>query len=77
MKKVILFIISIYQKSHILQLPVLKMFFGESVCRFSPTCSEYTYQAVEKYGVLKGLGLGAKRVARCQPFSKGGFDPVK
>jgi uncharacterized protein len=43
-------------------------------CRFVPTCSEYTYQAVEKYGVIKGLGLGFKRVLRCRPGSKGGID---
>ena len=46
-------------------------------CRFEPTCSEYTKQAVEKYGAFKGSWLGLKRILRCQPFSKGGFDPVK
>lgn len=43
-------------------------------CRFAPTCSEYTYEAVEKYGVVKGLWLGIKRVVRCNPWSKGGVD---
>ena len=46
-------------------------------CRFTPTCSEYTMQAVEKYGAFRGTWMGAKRILRCQPFSKGGFDPVK
>jgi hypothetical protein len=46
-------------------------------CRFEPTCSEYTRQAVEKYGAFKGSWLGFKRILRCQPFSKGGYDPVK
>jgi len=46
-------------------------------CRFTPTCSEYTMQAVEKYGVWRGTWLGAKRILRCQPFCKGGNDPVK
>lgn len=46
-------------------------------CRFTPTCSEYTMQAVNKYGALKGTWLGAKRILRCQPFCKGGHDPVK
>jgi putative membrane protein insertion efficiency factor len=46
-------------------------------CRFEPTCSEYTRQAVEKYGAIKGSWLGVKRILRCQPFSKGGYDPVK
>lgn len=46
-------------------------------CRFVPSCSEYTYLAVEKYGVVKGLFLGGKRVLRCNPLSKGGIDLVK
>ena len=46
-------------------------------CRFVPSCSEYTYQAVEKYGVMKGLGLGVKRVAKCHPWHKNGIDLVK
>lgn len=45
-------------------------------CRFEPTCSEYTTEAVEKYGVLKGTWMGLKRLLRCQPFCKGGHDPV-
>ena len=46
-------------------------------CRFEPTCSEYTRQAVEKYGALKGSWIGFKRIMRCQPFCKGGHDPVE
>ncbi|MGB7202733.1 MAG: membrane protein insertion efficiency factor YidD [Pyrinomonadaceae bacterium] len=45
-------------------------------CRFEPTCSEYARDAVEKYGVSKGAWLGLKRILRCQPFCKGGHDPV-
>jgi len=45
-------------------------------CRFCPKCSEYTIQVVEKYGVVKGLVLGARRVARCHPFHPSGYDPV-
>ena len=45
-------------------------------CRFTPTCSHYTYDAVARHGVVKGTWLGAKRLARCHPFHPGGFDPV-
>ena len=45
-------------------------------CRFEPTCSEYAREAIEKYGALKGTWMGLKRILRCQPFCKGGHDPV-
>ena len=46
------------------------------MCRFEPTCSVYTMPAVEKYGVLRGVWLGMKRLGRCHPFNPGGWDPV-
>ena len=48
-----------------------------SACRFSPTCSVYMMEAVTRYGVVKGVWLGLKRLARCHPFHQGGFDPVR
>jgi len=46
------------------------------VCRFYPTCSAYALEAIEKYGIFKGSYLALKRLAKCHPFNKGGYDPV-
>jgi len=48
-----------------------------SSCRFYPTCSDYAQEAISRHGILKGLIRAVGRLARCQPFSKGGYDPVK
>jgi putative membrane protein insertion efficiency factor len=48
-----------------------------SACRYYPSCSEYARQAVEKYGPIRGLWMGVKRLARCHPFHAGGLDPVQ
>jgi len=46
-------------------------------CRYTPSCSLYTVLAIEKYGVAKGVVMGVRRVLRCHPFARGGFDPVR
>ena len=68
MKKLVLACIRFYKRFISPALP--------PSCRFEPTCSVYTYQAIEKYGVMKGGWLGMKRIARCHPLNPGGYDPV-
>ena len=70
MKKFLIASIRFYQK-HISGLK------SAPCCRFIPTCSEYAVQALEKYGVLKGSYLAIRRILRCHPFCKGGYDPLK
>lgn len=67
LKKILIKIIEIYQKISGLTPPV---------CRFMPTCSQYTKEAIQKYGILKGFWLGAKRICKCHPFNPGGWDPL-
>jgi uncharacterized protein len=76
MKKILLFLIKIYQKTLSLDHGPLSYIYSERLCRFHPSCSQYTYEAVEKYGSLKGLFLGFKRIIRCHPWNDGGYDPV-
>jgi len=68
MKPLLLALIRIYQY-------VISPFLGRR-CRFFPSCSEYTAEAVDKHGALKGARLGLKRISRCHPWNPGGFDPV-
>ena len=66
-----------YQKYLSFDTGVLKfLFLTDKACRFQPSCSEYVYQAICKYGILCGCWLGLKRILRCHPWSKGGYNPV-
>ena len=69
MKKMMILCIRFYQK-------YLSPFKRYGRCKFIPTCSEYAVEAIEKYGVLRGGLLAVWRILRCNPFSKGGIDPV-
>lgn len=76
-RKFVIILISAYQKTLSPDHGWLKSRFPHGYCRFYPTCSEYSKQAFEKYGVFKGLILANWRVLRCNPWSRGGEDPLK
>lgn len=68
-RQLLIFTINIYRK----YISPLKV---RSTCIYTPTCSQYAIEAIEKYGALKGSFLTVKRILRCHPFAKGGYDPV-
>lgn len=77
MKKLILKLIRLYQKTKFFRSSFIKqLYLTDTNCRFTPTCSEYTYQAVDKYGAIKGIYIGILRIIRCHPWNKGGYDPI-
>jgi len=67
-KKILIFLLKLYKKGISPYLP--------PSCRFTPTCSEYAMEALERFGFFKGGWLSLKRLLRCQPLHKGGYDPV-
>lgn len=69
MKRILIFLVKLYRKF----ISPLK---GRSSCIYTPTCSLYALQALEKYGAIKGTYLAVRRVLRCHPFATGGYDPV-
>ena len=69
MKRIAIYLIEIYQKK--------RSQYTKRNCRFYTTCSEYSKQAILKYGFLKGVLLSIKRISKCHPFNPGGYDPLK
>jgi len=67
-KKILLMFIRFYQEA-------ISPLLGPS-CRFTPTCSQYSYEAITEHGIIKGVYLGIKRILKCNPFFEGGYDPV-
>lgn len=67
--KIFIFILRIYQR----YLSILK----PPSCRFFPSCSQYSIEALKKYGVIKGMGMGVYRLLKCHPYHPGGYDPVR
>ncbi|MCC7357476.1 membrane protein insertion efficiency factor YidD [Candidatus Uhrbacteria bacterium] len=69
-------LIIIYQHTISPDHGIISPLFSYTVCRYTPTCSEYSYWALDKYGLLKGIWLTIKRLGRCTPWHIGGHDPV-
>lgn len=76
MRRLAILIVSIYQKTISPDTGVFALKKG-TTCVFYPTCSEYTKEAIGRYGVIKGVFLGVKRIARCHPWQKNHIDPLK
>jgi putative membrane protein insertion efficiency factor len=75
MRKLILFLITIYQRIFSPDKGIFKRQYQG--CRFYPSCSEYAKQAIEKRGIIRGIWLGSKRILRCHPWSEGGVDMIR
>ncbi len=76
LKKIILSSIKLYQKTISPDHGIFSSCLSNYGCRFYPTCSEYAYQAISHYGLIRGIFIGIKRISKCHPFSQGGYDPI-
>lgn len=77
MQKILTSFIVFYQKFLSFDTGLGRMFSLDGACIYSPTCSEYTKQAIQKYGILRGSYLGFRRILRCHQWTQGGHDPLK
>jgi len=77
LKRLVVRLIRFYQKTLSFDHSPLKAFYPHGFCRFSPSCSEYGVEAITKYGVIRGGIMTIWRIFRCNPWNKGGHDPVK
>ena len=76
-KRMVVKLIKIYQKTLSFDHGPLKPYYPHGFCRFNPSCSQYGVEAIEKYGIIKGGFMTTWRIMRCNPWNKGGNDPVK
>lgn len=77
MNKIVVYLIRLYKASSTIIWTYRPAIIIYSACRFCPTCSEYAQEAVQKHGITTGLIMGLRRLCRCNPFSKSGYDPVR
>lgn len=77
MKSLLLSLIKIYQITLSPDHGLARIFYPHGFCKYHPTCSQYGYQAIQKYGAIKGALLASKRILRCTPNNAGGIDPVR